>query len=295
MSDDTTPPEGPTDGGAPPPPPPPGGTPPAAHPPTPPPPPPAYGAPVPPPPPAYGAPAPPGSGDGPYSPVDAVQYGWAKFTKSPATLLVPVLLTFIVVGVVYFLMFFVILAPAFDSGVTINDDGTATFDEGPSFVLTMVLMGIIILVVGIVGQIISAALIKGGLDVTDGKSPSLGELFEGWDKGKVIVAAIIVASLTAVGYILCYVPGIIVAFLLQYTLYFVIDKQMAPLDAIKASFAFTTGHLGDTILFYLLAAVVAFVGALLCGVGLLAAIPVILIGQAYTFRRLNGEPVTPAV
>jgi uncharacterized membrane protein len=61
----------------------------------------------------------------------------------------------------------------------------------------------------------------------------------------------------------------------------------------KASYKFTTTHLSETIVFYLLTIVVGFIGAILCGVGLLAAIPVILIGQAFTFRVLNGQQVSP--
>jgi uncharacterized membrane protein len=35
------------------------------------------------------------------------------------------------------------------------------------------------------------------------------------------------------------------------------------------------------------------VGAILCLIGLLAAVPVVLAGAAYTFRMLNNEPVAP--
>jgi uncharacterized membrane protein len=251
----------------------------------PPPPPPAYGAP-----PAYGVA--PGGG---YSPVEAIQYGWAKFKASPATLLVPVLLTFVVIGVVYALMFFVILGPAFDSGINYNSDGTIkSIDNGPGFFMTLVLMGIIILVVVLALQILMAALLKGGLEVTDGKSPAIGELFEGWDKGQVVIAAVLVAIGTGVGAIFCYLPGLIFSYLASYTMLYVIDKNMGAMDAIKASISFTTSHVGETILFFLLAAVVTAIGGVVCGVGLLVAYPIVLIGQAYTFRVLNNEPVTPA-
>lgn len=283
MSDDIpTPP--PSEGAAPPP-----GPPLPSYGSTPPPPPPGYGAPPPPPSP-YGAPP---AGAGGYDATAAIKYGWEKFKASPATLLVPVLITVVAVAIVYALMFFVILGSAFDSSVSVRDDGTIDYNNGPGFFMRMVLFGLVFLVVGIVGQIISAALIKGGLDVTDGKSPALGDLFNGWDKTQVLVAAVIVGVGTAVGSILCYLPGIIFAFLAQYTQYFVVDKQMSALDAVKASVSFTTQNLGPTLLFYLLAAVTAVVGGLACGVGLLAAIPVILIGQAYTFRVLHNEPVSP--
>jgi uncharacterized membrane protein len=37
--------------------------------------------------------------------------------------------------------------------------------------------------------------------------------------------------------------------------------------------------------------VIALVGACLCGVGLLVAMPVVTIAAAYTFRVLQGQPV----
>jgi uncharacterized membrane protein len=45
------------------------------------------------------------------------------------------------------------------------------------------------------------------------------------------------------------------------------------------------------VLFFLATLLAYIVGALLCGIGLLAAIPVIYIAQGYTYRRLQGEQV----
>ena len=60
---------------------------------------------------------------------------------------------------------------------------------------------------------------------------------------------------------------------------------------IKASVAFVNANLGTLIGFYIASAIAIFVGALLCGIGLLAAIPVVVIAQAYAYRSLQGEPV----
>jgi uncharacterized membrane protein len=48
------------------------------------------------------------------------------------------------------------------------------------------------------------------------------------------------------------------------------------------------------VLFYVLGLVCIVVGAILCLIGLLAAVPVVLAAAAYTFRVLNNEPVAPA-
>jgi uncharacterized membrane protein len=293
MSEGTPPPPPPENpygsgSGQPPPPPPPSGPPaggPGGYPPGPG----GYGAAAPPPPPVTGP-------EG-YDAVEAIKYGWAKFSKKPAELLVPVLLTLvavIVVAVVVNLLLAATLLGTRDCTQTVL--GT-TYDGqcAPGFFVQLLGAAISSVLVGFVAQLFFASLIKGALEVVDGRPVSLGQMWEGWDKAQVLVAAILVSVATAVGVIACYVGSIVVAFLLQYTLYFVVDQKMSAVEAMRASVKFTTSHLSETIVFYLLTIVVGIVGAILCGIGLLAAIPVILIGQAYTFRVLHGRQVSQPV
>jgi uncharacterized membrane protein len=280
MSDDTTPPQDPNAGATPPPPPPPGDGGPGAMPP-------------PPPPPAYGAPP---AGGGAYSPVAAIQYGWAKFTKSPTTLLVPAL---IVLGVIIVLE--VVVQIILQSTLLGTRDCTTTIfgtevDSrcGPGFFMTIFATALGGLIVSFVGQLLAAGLIKSALNVVDGKPVNAGDVFGYATRPAVVQAAAIVSVATFVGTLLCYLPGLIVAFLTMFTMFFVVDKDMSGMDAVKASVSLVTSKLGDTIVFYLLGVVCVIVGAILCLVGLLAAVPVVLAGAAYTFRVLQNEPVTPA-
>jgi uncharacterized membrane protein len=91
--------------------------------------------------------------------------------------------------------------------------------------------------------------------------------------------------------LLCYIPGLIVQFFTLWFGYFVLGKKMAPMDAIKASFQFVNQNLGTLIVFYLASMLAYFVGAILCGIGLLVAVPVVVIAQAYMWRRLQNRPV----
>jgi hypothetical protein len=234
-------------------------------------------------------------GSGAYSPTDAIAYGWNKFKANPAPLLLGTLILLVVSGVVSFFAN-LIAAGIFldDSSTTVNSDGTIEFDGGSSFFARLLVSMVVSLIVGLVAQIIVAGLIKGALDTADGKPVSVGGMFEGWDKGKVLIAAIIVSVATAIGTMLCYLPGLVVGFLMSYTIFFVVDRNMEPMDAIKASISFTTGHLGQTVVYYLLAILVVIAGAILCGVGLLAAVPIAVLGAAYTYRRLQDQQVTPA-
>ena len=245
------------------------------------------------PPPASGEPA----GNGGYSATDAISYGWARFSKSPATLLVPVLIVLVVMIVLEVIVQIILrqtLLGTHDCGSTVILGTTVKQTCGPSFIATVLGAAIAGFVISLIAQVLGAGLIKCGLDVVDGKQPSAGEVFAYVSHSNVIVAGLLVSVATFIGTLLCYLPGIVVGFLLMFTMFFVVDKNLAPIDALKASVQFTTSHLGDTVLFYVLAAVCIIIGAILCGVGLLAAIPVVLVGAAYTFRRLHDEPVTPA-
>ena len=153
-------------------------------------------------------------------------------------------------------------------------------------------------VVSFVGQVITtiaaAGLLKMAFDVVDGREASLGKMFEGWDKVQVVVATILVGIATFIGIILCVLPGIAVIIFSAFTTAFVVDRKLGAIDAIKASIDLVKNNFGPAILWMLLAFVCAVVGAIACGVGLLVAIPVILISQAYTVRALTGGQISPA-
>jgi uncharacterized membrane protein len=303
----TPPPPPPGQGGYPPPPPPPGseqqpgwGAPPppgqGGYPPPPGqggyPPPPGQGGGYPPPPPPAG---PGGGGFDAYSPTTAIAYGWNKFKADPAPLLIGTLILLVVSGVLSYVTNLIAAGIFVDEPTTrITSDGTFEIDGGGGFFASLMVSMVVSLIVGLVSQIIIAALIKGALDTADGRAVSVGGMFQGWDKGKVLVAAIIVSVATAIGTLLCYLPGLIIGFLTSYTIFFVVDRNMEPVEAIKASYNFVVANLGNTLVYYLLGILVVIAGAILCGVGLLAAVPIAVIGAAYTFRRLQGQQVTPA-
>ena len=293
MSEQPPPPpgdSGDTEGGAQPPPPPPPPGPPSP-----------YGAGQAPPSGAGYAPPPPGGGfappgEQPYNATDAFGYGWNKFKAKPSELLVPllvVLLVVIVVQVIVQVLLRATILATHDCTTTVQGQSVQT-QCGPNLFVSLLGAALAGFVVSLVMQALGAGLIKNALNIADGRPASMDELFTWMVKPQVIGTAALVALITFVGTLLCYVPGLIAGFLLNWSMFYVVDKNLSPVDAIKASFEFTTGHLGATLVFYLLGIVAFIVGAVLCLVGLLVAVPVVLIGAAYTFRRLHDEPVTAA-
>jgi len=63
--------------------------------------------------------------------------------------------------------------------------------------------------------------------------------------------------------------------------------------AVKASYRIAKANFGKALLAVLVIYVTYFVGALACGVGLLAAVPVAALFLTYTYRRLSGGQVAP--
>jgi uncharacterized membrane protein len=271
MSDQNPPEDGTPEEGAAPPPPPPGyGVPPEQ--------PPTAGGGYPPPPPgdAYGA-ANPYAGGPDYNPTDAIGWGWTKFKANVGPLLITAL------AVIGIQVLFSLLQRSADASAD-------TFGVG--FYQFTAVGGLLQIVGWIVSTLIAAGLVRACLAVADGESFDLAKVFSVDKIAAILVAAVVTGILTVVGLVLCILPGLVVIYLMQFVNYFIIDKDQTAMDAIKSSYNFVTSNLGPTLLYSLLAFAVVILGAIACGVGLFVALPVAALGHAYTYRKLNGQPVS---
>jgi uncharacterized membrane protein len=305
-------------GGTPPPPPgygpPPGGY----YPPGPPPGQPGYGAPPPgygppggyggpPPPPGYGPPQPgypqPGYGQPPGQPFsigEAFGWAWNKFGKNAMPLIVSALLYF-VIGVVLHGLVFVLLGGANLATVDTNGTNDAAFSASTGSVGTMVL-GIVMFVYGI---FVEAAFLSGALDLADGRPVTVSSFFKPRNFGKVILAAVLLSAITVLLDLVSFIPPTIVfgfiallavavfSFFALFTIAFATDRGLSAVGALMASFSTVRSNAGSTLLSWVVQAAVVFVGALLCGIGLIVAGPVALLIQVYTYRKLSGGQVAP--
>ena len=261
-------------------------------PPSPPPPPPTGGYGETPPPPAYGGP-PPGVPEK-WDLGAALSYGWKKFQENLSQILLAALVLFVAYAVAAAIAFGFIALLTSNPECTFDSETLRTScTEGSGFIWRMIVSGIATGFLFVVAQVIGAGVIRGALGITEGRPFQVSELFKTEGIGPVVVASLLVGVLTGVGYILCYLPGIVVAFVTSYTLFFVIDRGLAPVDAIKASYELVKDNLANTIVWYLVGGIVAFAGAIACGVGLLVTVPLVIIGTAYTYKKLTDAPVVP--
>ncbi|MBA3782087.1 MAG: hypothetical protein H0X12_09590 [Nocardioides sp.] len=225
---------------------------------------------------------------------EALTYGWNKLQSNISQLVLAMLVLFVgvvatvvMVGVLQWLLL--------DSGeAEFNaSTGEVRIDEGSGFLTVLVVNALISALALVVLQVFASGLIRGALGITEGREFKTAEMLKTDKIWPVFVTSLIVGALTFAGTLLCYVPGLVVGFLTSYSLYFVLDKGLAPTDAVKASVSLVKDNIGPALLWYVVGGFVALAGLLACGVGALLTVPVVLIGTAYTYKMLTGAPVAP--
>ncbi|MDY6795465.1 MAG: hypothetical protein SWK76_09345 [Actinomycetota bacterium] len=158
---------------------------------------------------------------------------------------------------------------------------------------------------GIIGFVVSLfvgmAFIKIGLRFTAGEKADFDDLWSAYPAlFRYLLGVILYALIIIGGLILLIVPGIIWGVKYQFFGFFIIDEGREPTNALTRSGQITKGVKGYLFLFNLAQLGIFILGILACVVGLLAAIPVNLVAQAYIYRRLlateargQAEPVQP--
>ena len=253
----------------------------------------------PPPPPAEGGYFPPPPGFGPpvnrYSVGEGLSWAWQKFSKNAVPLVVATL-------VFWLIGFLLNLA----SGQVLQAVSPETFTEydTPGGILetttsTMSGSGFAVLILATIVQIlvkgaIASAGYGGLLDIANGQQVSIGSFFRPRNIVAVVVAGLIVDILTIVGLFACILPGLAVMVFTWFTTVAIVDRNLSPIDGIKASVDVVKKNFGSVLLAGLTFFALILVGALLCGVGLLVTVPVAYLLLVYTYRRLSGGSVAPA-
>lgn len=140
----------------------------------------------------------------------------------------------------------------------------------------------------VLGVVVSIGQVRILLNLVDGAPAAFADLFSHYKLFfHMLLTQIIVGVIVVMGIILFIIPGIIFALRLQFATYALVDKKLNPFDAIGASWHMTKGSTLKLLLYAIISAVVALVGALALGVGLLLAIPTLLVAHMFVYRKLT--------
>ena len=222
----------------------------------------------------------------------ALSDGWRAFTRAGWV--------FVGAAVVWFLIGLAVLGilgtifGGWSRITSANGSGLRAF-TGASFSVSSFVLGII---AAIIAGLIQAQFVRVALAVTRGHRPVFAEFFRFENAGPVAVLVLIIGVVEGVVRVIPFVGGligIVVQFFLIFAYFVLMDRTAQPVDAIRGSVEMVTRNAGQTLVFYILSVLITAIGALLCGIGLLVAVPWVLLATAYLYRRLTGEqPQLPA-
>lgn len=202
---------------------------------------------------------------------DVLGYGWGVMASN--------LWFFVGLGFLYFL---ILVSPGICRGIIDRLGAPEPFRAISSISLQ------------IVGQLIaivlSIGLLKIALSFCDERRLGIGTLFDGFDCfWRYLGVAILYGLIVVAGFLLLIVPGIIWAVKFSLCYYFVIDKGLGPIEALKASSRTTKGVKWELFGFDIFTILIVYAGTLCLGVGVFAAYPTVLVSKTLVYRQLSAQ------
>ena len=159
------------------------------------------------------------------------------------------------------------------------------------------LRSLVALVGWIVGVFIQLGMTRVILKVLDGGKPAASDFSFNADQfGRFLLGTILGGVIIVVGLILLIIPGIILSIRLQFMPYLIVEKNMNPFDAMKRSWAISRNQTWNLFVFSIVCGLVALLGFIALFIGLIWAIPTIMIAAAFVYRKLEsaaGSEVVP--
>jgi uncharacterized membrane protein len=101
-----------------------------------------------------------------------------------------------------------------------------------------------------------------------------------------IIASVLYSLIVIAGFILLIFPGFMWMMSYHMFQYFIIDKKMGPIEALKESRKITKGSRWNLFFFFILAALMNLAGMLVFGIGLFVTVPVTAMSFVWIYKKL---------
>lgn len=152
------------------------------------------------------------------------------------------------------------------------------------------MLGVSALIGILVQTFFQAGWMKMWLDTARGRAPNFGDAFGGLRRFGPMLLVVLLSTLAILsGFVLLIVPGVILGVGLMFAGWFVVDKNMGAVDAMKESWRITSGQRGKLFGFGIALAGVIMLGYFACCIGVLAAVPVAQLATGIVYLRLTGQ------
>jgi hypothetical protein len=209
-----------------------------------------------------------------------ISEAWNLFTRQWTVWVLMILVMYLIIFAIYlpFLGAIGMLMPTSQIGAPVEFP-TGIFALYPVFYLVILCAA----------SWLMAGLYNSAFKQIRGEQIAIGDLFSGGPFfTRMLGALILIAIAAGIGSVLCVIPGLIVYGLAFLTYPMIVEGGKGTIDAIKASVEVTKR---DWIMFTIFAValyLIAMAGMIACGVGLLATMPLLFLGQALAYRDCVG-------
>ena len=141
-----------------------------------------------------------------------------------------------------------------------------------------------------VSTIFMAGLFKYYLKFIRGDMPTVSDAFSGFGPrtGQLILLSLVQMTLVVVGYMFCIIPGIYLTVAWYFAIPLVIDRNLDFWPAMQLSRRLVSKHWFIVFAAMLVFGLVAMIGIIACGIGILVTMPVGTIALMYAYETIFG-------
>src|SRR5215475_13263618 len=223
-----------------------------------------------------------------------ISEAWNLFTKQWSVWVLMILVMFLIVFAVYFAIFLPLI------GVMIAASAATPRISGPAGASVISLISLLVtLVIDTILFWLYGGLYNAAFKQLRGEQIAVSNLFSG---GKYLARMLGVVLPIAIGYSIIYlfspllyiillIPALIVFGPALFIFPMIVEGGKGSIEAIRASIEVAKRDWIMFTLFFIVLFLIAGAGVFACGVGLLATLPLLFLGQALAYRDCVGIPV----
>jgi uncharacterized membrane protein len=170
--------------------------------------------------------------------------------------------------------------------------GISTFKANPVFhILSFV---IVVVVSGAAFGLLTGPMLVGYFKTfakeDSGAKPEIGDLFKGFDEFvPALLAAILGGILINIGFILCIIPGLLIAAILPLSLLLIARGEQDGIQALQKGWALLKPNLLMAAIAMIIIQIIGALGVIACGIGLLITGPIAAIATWQLCQQLAGN------
>jgi hypothetical protein len=232
----------------------------------------------------------PGAGRTPTVRFEVIGDAWQKLSANMAPWVLAALVVGILVGAIMGAYYVPVFAASFAAAAAGGGKDTPPgLDIGGQFIG---------MVVGTAVQIMQfvflGGMVKMALNQLRGQPISVGDVFSGFAHfGPLALAGLLYSLGTQLGVLFCIIPGLLLAGLWMLTIPLIVDQNLDAITALTTSLKTLQPQMWMALLLYLVLSIVAGIGWVVCGIGMVVTYPLLPLGLTLVYRDFFPERFQP--